>query len=1041
MRRAFVFLSLVCAMSFGVSASLAQRITGSMSGTVTDSSGAVVPGATVIMHNDATGQDVRTLTTDSSGVYSAPLLPIGPYTVTVRKEGFKDYVAKEVVLHVGEQRALDAVLEPGAVTQEVTVTATSIPVQTTTAAQDQTITGTQIRELQLNNRNFEQLVTLQPGVASNLPDQISFGITNTNAISVNGARTGANNWTVDGADVNDSGSNLTLLNVPSVDALSEFTIARSSYDAQYGRSGGGQINVVTKSGGSEFHGSVYEFVRNDVFNANSFLNNSAGVKKPPYRYNDFGYTIGGPIFIPGHYNTDKTKTFFFWSEEWRRNTVPFAFQATLPTPAQLQGTIAGQVPVAPAGCVTYNAATDTSQISPTCFSQNANGYVANVYSQFSPNLGANELISSPTGLNNFRQEIIRIDQKLSDKTQVFARYMQDNVPTTEPGGLFAGEPLPGISSTSTNAPGRNVVFHLTKVFSPTVVNEVAFNYSWGAINSDITGAITNPDFVGSLILNTFPFTDPYGRVPGVSISGITGVAIPVSPFKERNIDKGVYDNVSIVAGAHSIRTGVNFQWMRKSENAVNPTNGSFVFNTVNGNPAFANFLLGQAFSFSQASQDIIPDLHYLNFAAYLQDDWKIRSNFTLNLGLRYSYLPTPYDVKGILDNFDPSTFNPGGVPMIDPTTGRFVAGQILTPANYLNGIIIGGQSSPYGRSVNPNSNNTIGPRFGFAWDPFKTGKTSIRGGYGIYYDRTLNGIWEQNQFANPPFVSTLTLLDTSFDNPSLGTPPDSILAPRSLHATGSPDFKVPSYQQWSFSFQRELMRNTIAQVAYVGAKGTHLLGAYDMNQVPLDVRLADTTASFNALRPYPGYNVITAIAPMFDSNYNSLQVSVNRRVSRGLNLGVAYTWAKTLTTNSTDRSSASYDTYNRKLDYGQAGYSLPQVLVFNYIYDLPLYRNQTGFAGHLFGGWEISGITTIESGFPLTLFQFNDPFSAIGGGVGIDPSAVSPRPDRLAGVSLTGPKTPQQWFNTAAFTDAVGHFGTAGRGIHEDPGALIVLIP
>lgn len=1037
MRRALAFIAVVCLMSFTASVGLAQNITASLSGTVTDSSGAVIPGATVIIHNDATKQDVRTVTTDSRGNYTAPLLPIGPYTVTFKKKGFRDFVAQEVILHVGEQRALGATLEPGAVTQQVTVTATSTPVQTTSAAQQQTITGTQIRELQLNNRNFEQLVTLQPGVASSLPDQIGFGISNTDSISVNGARGGANNWTVDGSDVNDSGSNLTLLNVPSVDALAEFTIARSTYDAQYGRSGGGQINVVTKSGTSQFHGDVYEFDRNTVLNANSFFNNSAGVKKPPYHYNDFGYTIGGPVYIPGHYNTDKTKTFFFWSQEFRRNLTPNAFDAYLPTQDQLNGTFPGQITAAPAGCVTYDAGTDTSQINQSCFSKNAQAYIKNVYSQFSPNLGSNQLITSPSGLNNYRQELIRIDQKLSDKTQVFARYMEDSVPTTEPGGLWAGEPLPGISSTATDAPGRNVVLHLTKEFAPTVVNEVAFNYSWGAINSNVTGNITNPAFVSSLVTNTFPYSDPYNRVPSVGISGITGVGVPVAPYKERSTDKSAYDNLSIVRGNHSIRTGVDFQWMRKSENAVNPTNGSFTFNTVNGNPAFANFLLGEANSFSQASRDIIPDLHYLNFSAYVQDDWKITSKFTLNLGVRYSYLPTPYDVKGILDNFDPSTFSQSAVPIIDPATGNFAPGQVATPANYLNGIIVGGQSSPYGQEVNPNYSNTVAPRVGFAWDPFGTGKTSIRGGYGIYYDRSLNGIWEQNEFANPPFVSSIYITNAAnnniFDNPGAGSVSVSS-SPKSLHATGTPQFKVPSYQQWNFSVEREIMRNTTLQVAYVGSKGTHLLGQFDMNQVPLDVREANPTTSYAALRPYLGYNVINTIAPMFNSNYNSLQISFNRRVAQGLNLGVAYTFSKTLSNNSTDRSSASLDTYNRQLDYGPASYSLPQVLVFNYIYDLPFYRNQPGFTGHLLGGWEVSGITTIETGYPQTVFQYNDPFDSYPGGIGIDPSPVSPRADYVAGQSISGPKTVQEWFNTAAFTDAVGHFGTAGRGIFTGPG-------
>ncbi|HXJ91607.1 MAG TPA: carboxypeptidase regulatory-like domain-containing protein [Terriglobia bacterium] len=687
----------------------AQNISATISGTVTDPSGAVIPHATVAVRNNDTKSDVRVVQTDNTGAYVAALLPIGNYTVTIKAKGFQDWTANNVILHVGDHLGLNAQLAPGAVTQTVTVEASTTPVQTTNAAQASTITGTQIRELELNDRNFEQLVTLQPGVANGLPAQVGFGIENTSSISVNGSRTSANNWTVDGSDVNDTGSNATLLNVPSVDALAEFKLERGTYDAQYGRSGGGQVNVVTRSGTSQFHGDAYEFVRNDVFNANDFFANSVNTPTPPFRYNDFGYTIGGPFYIPGHYNTDKSKTFFFWSEEWRRTRTPGTNILDVPLPQELTGNFQGLAtpngtPVnlnpasAPAGCIANN------MISPACFSQNAAAYVQNVYSKYAPNLmlpqpapGLNSVVGQyiipESALNNFRQEILRVDQKITNKIQVFGRYMQDNVPTTEPGGLFAGSGLPGISSTATNAPGRNFVAHVTMSLSPTLLNEAAFNYSWGAINSNITGVINNPAFVNSLNETSFPYKDPYNRVPGVSISGVQGVGIPVSPYFERNIDKQVYDNVTIVRGNHTIRTGATLQYLRKSENAVNPTNGSFSFNSVYSGGAynqapFANFLLGDAYSFSQASRDIIPDLYMPDVEAYVQDDWKVRSNFTLNLGLRWAYLPTPTDRNMILDNFDPSLYNPANAPGIDPMTGNFLPGQALNPGNYANGIIV-----------------------------------------------------------------------------------------------------------------------------------------------------------------------------------------------------------------------------------------------------------------------------------------------------------------------------------------------------------------
>ncbi|MBV9085395.1 MAG: TonB-dependent receptor plug domain-containing protein, partial [Acidobacteriaceae bacterium] len=948
-------------------------------------------------------------------------------------------------------------LQPGQVTENVTVNETTTPVQTSSAAQAGTITGTQVRELELNNRNFEQLVTLQPGVTSGLPDIVGFGISNTSSVAVNGARTGANNWTVDGADVNDSGSNLTLLNVPSVDAIQEFTLQRSTYDAQYGRSGGGQILVATKSGTSEFHGDAYEFVRNDYFNANDFFANSAGTPRAPERYNNFGFTIGGPLFVPKLYKKSESKTFFFWSEEWRKEHLPSTYVLNVPTAAELAGSFPGVTlnpASAPAGCITNTAA--GGQINPACFSHNATAYIANVYSKFPANAaGGNEYITNVVGLNNYRQDLVRLDQNISDKVHIFGRFMQDRVPTTEPGGLFAGAGFPGISSTATNAPGKNVVANVSWTLSPTVVNETAFNYSWGAINSNITGIINSPAFVSALS-GGLPYGDPYGRIPGLTLSGFTGVGIPVSPYFERNIDKNLFDNFSKVLGSHAIRAGISVQWMAKTENAVNPTNGSFTFNRGNGNPAFANFLLGNASLFSQSSRDIIPHLNYFNLEAYIQDDWKVTRKLTLNLGMRYSFFPAPSDSNNVLNNFDPLLFNPALVPAIDPATGNFLPGQAVIPATYTNGIIFptgaactaakaissGVTCSPYGKLVNPNSNNNFGPRIGFAWDPTGKGKTAIRAGYGLYFDRTLNGIWEQNAFSDPPLVQQVQIVNTSFDRPTAGVV-SVPLGPVSITATGSPTFKVPSYQDWNFSVQQQILPNTTFEIAYVGSKGTHLLGEVDANQPPLALRVADAAANVNAIRPYLGYAAFYQRDPGFNSNYNSLQVSLNRHVTEGLTLGIAYTWSRNLTNNTADRFAPIYDTYNAGLDYGPAYLNTPHIFIANYVYQLPFFRDQRGFIGHVLGGWELSGITTVQSGSSLTITQFSDPFNSFDwgvpgtypGGIGIDyNSFLAPRADVVPGASVTGAGTVAQWMNTKAFTDAVGHFGTAGPGLILGPG-------
>jgi hypothetical protein len=1070
-------LCLICVLLFSTATNLcAQKITATLTGTVTDPSGAVVPNATVVVHDQLTNTDVRTVQTNLTGEYTATLLPVGDYTITVKASGFKDSVARDVSLHVGELRTLDVRVEPGTVTQTVMVEASAAPIQTSTPEQSGTITGTQVTELELNNRNFEQLVTLQPGVANGLGATVGFGgISNTDSVSVNGARDSANNWMVDGSDINDTGSNVTLLNVPSVDALAEFKLERSTYDAQYGRSGGGQVNVVTKSGTSQFHGVAYEFARNTLMNADDFFNNAVNGTTPVYHYNDFGYTFGGPIYIPGHYNTDKSKTFFFWSEEFRRTSTPGTNILYIPLPQELSGNFQGLAnadgsPVtlnpasAPTGCISNNT------ISPSCFSHNATVYLQNVYSKFTPNVllpptnGLNQLVSElvipESTTDNTRQEILRLDQKITDKITAFGRYMQDKVPTTEPGGLFAGSGLPGISSTATNAPGRNIVAHVTMSLSPRIVNEAAFNYTWGAINSVITGVLDNSSFLGALNESSFPYRDPYGRVPGVTISGLTGVGVPVAPYFERNIDKQVYDNLTLIRGNHSIRTGATLQYLRKSENAVNPTNGDFTFSPVYNQPAFANFLLGDATGFSQENRDIIPDLYMPDVEAYVQDDWKIRPNLTVNVGVRYAFLPTPTDRHMILDNFDPALYNPANAPAIDPVSGNFVPGQALNPGNYANGIIVaqnacnpsnyfaplpasgGAVCSPYGNHIAPNYNK-FAPRIGFAWDPFKTGKTAIRGGYGIYYDRTLNGIFEQNSFENPPFVGTADSspaapLD-SFDNALQGS--FIPLAPASFHSTGTPNFKVPYSQQWSFGVQREIAPNTLLEVSYVGSKGTHLLGIFDPEEVPLSVREANPTVHVNAIRPYLGYNASSAIGTEFNSNYNSLQVALNHRLSHGLNLGVAYTWAQTLTDNPSDRSDAPYNTYNFAMDYGPASFAVGNTFVVNYVYELPWYHSQQGLVGHFLGGWEVSGITRFQQGFPTTIYQYFDPFDSVFltgpntylWGIGTDLGGpVTARPDRVG--MAANPGTVAEYINTSNFQDAVGHFGSSGRGVVLGPG-------
>jgi hypothetical protein len=1069
----FSFLA-VCAVVLCLSAvGLAQELAATLTGAVTDPTGAVVVGATIVAHSDDTGVDTPPATTTNTGSFNITHLRAGRYTVTVKSTGFQTYVAHDVILNVAETHTLDVPLKAGKVSETMDVTAENTTIQTTTAEQSGTVTGEQMQALALNNRNFEQLVILQPGVSSQLGDEVGFGLSENTTISVNGARAGANNWTVDGADINDSGSNGTITNTPSVDAIQEFTLERSNYDASFGRSGGGQIVVATKSGTNQFHGSGYEFNRNNLYNANNALNKIAiaggatgpSVQTPIERYNDFGFTIGGPLEIPKFYQPVKNKTFFFWSEEWRHATTPVVQSASVPTTAQLGGVFTTPIPVAPPGCITASGGTYT--ISPTCFSQNSAAYLKTFMATNPPNIGSNLLDESYSQLNNFRQDIVRLDQNVGDKVRIFARYMDDSVPENFPYGLWgATTNYPGVEPTSVNAPGRNLVANVTANISPRVVNEVEFADSWGAINASLSGIANSSAFVGTLLPTAT--ADPYSRAPNVIIGGgqYAGLGNGNAPYHERNTDKNLFDNLSIQFGNHTIRTGFTAMWMYKSENATNGA-ATFNFDNANGNDPFANFLLGQASNnggFSQADRDSTPKLHYVNFEAYVQDDWKLTPRLTVNLGVRYSYFPSPTDSANILANFDPSKYSASVAAAnapINPISGLFTAGNAAT---YSNGVIFptgaacsAAQAisstvtcSPYGSRVNPSSNNNWGPRFGVAWDPQGNGKWAVRAGYGLFYDRTLNGIWENNAFGldgpyagDPPLTQYANTNNNAlesqnlFDHWNAGgavTPltPAALTMTGTPNASGSPIFRAPSYQDYNLSLQHEIMPNTVFEIGYVGTKGTHLLGDVDLNQPQVAARLANEADNVNAIRPYQGYAAIGDRSPVYTSNYNSLQASLNRRMSHGLTLGVSYTWSKLLTTNPQDRSLAAADTYNLRSNYGLSTLNTPQMLIVSYVYQEPFFKNQRGL-GWVLGGWELSGIANFQTGQSVSVTQNADPFAVAGnGGLGMTASTAQIRADQIGNPS--GPKKILEYFNTAAFTVASGHFGTSAPGAVLGPG-------
>jgi hypothetical protein len=1049
----------ICLLVALAATTFGQDITGSIVGTVLDASGAGVPNAKVTVTNTDRNVVVRTLTTDNDGNYTATLLDVGHYSVTVEAKGFKRATEKDINLNVKDQLTVGLKLEVGDVQQEVTVEAGPVQVQLQSGGeQSTTVNGTQIRELALITRNYEQLVGLMPGVSSSSVDQLYVGVSvpagtvSTIPFAINGARNSGSAWMVDGADNIDRGSNLTLLTTPSIDAIDEFKVARSGYGADMGRAGGGQISVITKSGTNQFHGDAYEFVRNNDFAANNFYNNATSLNLgadgkshvAPLHYNNFGWTLGGPIVIPKLYDARKVskhQTYFFFSEEFRRVITYTSGTAVVPSTSMINGVFPTPVCVQSTGGTCNQTATTIANIDPV-----AKEYIKDIFSRIPLPASGSSLVTLFRNVFNFEQELYKIDHTFSPKLQLSARFQRDQIPTEEPMGLFLALPIPGVGNTSTNAPGHTWVVRGISSLSPTWLNEAGYNFSYGAIISNPTGSINStasPD-----ILTTLPFAVTLGRVPSLSFLSGTGIT-GYGPYRDYNRNHNIYDNVTKVIGRHTVKFGATYNHYQKTENNAGANAGSFNFTpavvptgTTSFTQAFANFLLGNVASFSQASEDVTPNIHAQQFEMYVQDDWRLMPNLTVNIGVRYSNFRQPTDANHQLTSFDPALYNAANAPQL--TAGGLLAN--ISANSYLNGIIIGGKNSPFGQAVSGADNSDFAPRFGFAWDPFRTGKTSIRGGYGMFYDATLYGTFEQNIFANPPFVNNVTISNVTLDNPAGGTA-NVANSPKNLTSTPI-NFKTPYNQQWSLEVQRQIMKDTILNVSYVGSKGTHLIGTLDLNELPPGLAYSSgliapttpitsaNTPSLNALRPYLGYAAFgQGIEPWFNSNYNSLQVYGQKRFSALTMVTFAYTWARNLTDNQSDRSNAAQNTYNfNRGEYGPALYDRTQVFNANFIYLLPFYKQQQGLVGKSLGGWEVSGIANYYTGLPYTATtSATDP-----GGLGIiGNSGASLRPNLTCNPNSGFTFSRLEGFNTSCFQapPVAAHLpGNEGRGVIRGPG-------
>ncbi|HEX8289690.1 MAG TPA: TonB-dependent receptor [Pyrinomonadaceae bacterium] len=1044
----------------------AQEVTGAITGTVLDPNGAAVRGAQVVVSSVDRGLE-RTYQTDDEGIFSAPLLPPGTYSLTIEAAGFKKYVQSDIRISVNDRRPVEVRLETGGVTETVNVTAEPSVIQES-PTQQALIEGSQVRQLPLNNRNFVQLATLAPGVTSSNSSQIGFGGLAVVQISINGGRTSAINWLVDGSRNVDSGSNLTLLTVPSVDAIQEFTVLTSNYAPEFGRNGGGVVNVVTRQGTNDFHGTLYEFVRNDALNARdpfittrlTGLGSATDPRfKQPLRYNDFGGTIGGPVFFPNIgddgptiYN-GRNRTYFFFSQEFRRVRSSSIPVGTVATNAQRSGVFTTPIIDPLTGQPFANNTIPQNRFNPNS--------VALLNYILAPNEGTNQFRRVSPVAGNFRQSIFRFDHNFTANTTFTARYIQDNFDRTDPGGNIFLDPFvitqvqgtlfPNVASQQTSTPGKNFVASLKFGLSPAVINEVAFDYAFNKIQSTFTGT--------GLRSNTPGFTSPelfagnlQGALPGISITGLQGLTFQ-SPQDIENPSYTLRDNLTWVRGNHTFKFGAFLAKEEKNENAGNNLNGTISFNGTrtasaavpgSGN-AFADFLLGLPSQFSEAQNEIRVQLRYNTYEFYAQDSWKVSPRLTIDYGARYSIYENPIEASDYLITFLPRLYDPSRQVTLTPN-GNFI--DLAAGGERFNGIAFAGQNSPYGRRVQSNQYNTIGPRVGFAYNVFGDGKTIIRGGFGVFYDRTLTGIVEQNAFLNPRIAQTQVIDNpTTINDPRIGTPNNAI-GVAALITTGD-EFKPPQTLQYSLGLQRELFRNTFVEVAYVGNSSHNLLRQVNINlPLPRFARSGGTLPR-NFYRPFRGYGNINERRTDADSNYNSAQFTLTRRFTDGLQFGAVYTFSKNITESSTDRSDTIQNPLRPDLERALSQFDRTHVFTASFLYELPFGREKMfdlgSFGNAILGGFQLAGIYTLQSGTPLTITQTAGTFVSNGVSVTtpVDPfdqgyTLATVRPNLICDPTLPrSERTVTRWFNTGCFSPVLANstsYGNAGRGIVRGPG-------
>ncbi len=994
----WLWMSLLWISTEGILAQTAQ-----ITGRVTDSSGGVIQGVAIKVTHIDTGIQ-RDAGSNEDGYFTVPLLQPGNYRITAEMAGFKTVSRTGIQLNVDQVARIDLVLEVGEVTERIEVSATAPLLDSETSAVGQVIDNKRVVELPLNGRNFIQLATLSPGAITRGSSQF----TSEPEVNINGNRGGAAGFLIDGSENYEQNAQTVMIS-PSIETIQEFKVQSGTFSAADGRQAG-IVSVVTKNGTNQFRGNVFEFLRNEALDARNFFNPDRDPE--PLKRNQFGATLGGPVL--------KERLFFFAAYEGIRERRGTVRNSLVPNLAQRAGNLAGLPPVFDPA--TTNVTNRTRQRFPSdvipTHRLNASALKLLEYIPL-PNAPGDRFITSHTDQIRVDQYNIRVDHKVSERDSYFVRYTHNHRFSQLPG------PFPVVGGDDQGVFSGNGILSYTRIFSPARLNEFRFTASRFNLDFDTFSRDLK-------IIDTLGISGLEGRkresIEGFPILNVTGYGnfgdIGIRPLQQRFNTFNWIDTLTWIKGTHTFRTGFDIRrFQRAAFNGIN-ARGNFSFTgTLTQDPSrpggtgsgLADFLLGLPNSAGRNFPRLRQQIFWTNLSSFVQDDWKISRKLTLNLGLRHEFNGQPLEKFNRIGSFD---FTVG-----KPTSACNAGGEIRQDAfifftqselDFL-GVTCGEQLGFPGRTLRQNQYRSFAPRVGLAYDPWGTGRTVFRGGYGVFYTLVGGNLSTQNigsvpffrgeTFVADPLVPTLTLNNAFPAGPSALPVPEIFAFEK--------DFKDGYVEEWSFNVQRQLGHHMVLEVGYVGNKGTHLDMAYQANQ-PLP-----GSGAIQPRRPYPKFSTIQFNTTVGYSNYHALQARLERRFAQGLTFLAAYSHSKAI-----GMTEQSQNPRNLNAGKGLAPFDIPRRFVMSTVYELPFGKGRRwlkpgGWVGRIGGDWQLGAILSLQSGLPFTPTTGRD----------IANVGTTTLPDRLGSGKIENPSI-DRWFDASAFANPVPFtFGTSGVNI------------